>query len=515
MHTAADLIEFRESLCSLFPKRKDAIMNLLDALTSHGHRSNSVVQLSKSSYFERQYSSITDAIADGLPDAPWNEIQRLVYQSTATDCAQSAHRFIIDCTSNPRQFSKRLADRTITHSPNPAPGNNPICVGHQYSLCSKLPDEILTNNKHWLVPLSAVRVKSHQKGNEVGMKQITECIENLGLNDDLSISIGDSLYGTQACRREVSLKKNVVHIFRLNSKRNVFHRPIETSQRMGRKKEFGKKMSLGTPCTHSSCDRETEMTQLSRKGRQQRVSIKCWDNMLLRGSRELHAAKYPLNVIRISITSEAGEPIFKRPLWIGVLGERRHEISLEDAYNNYRARYDTEHLFRFKKNKLLLDAYQTSDVNHEESWWQFCLLAYVQLYLARRIVPCLPELWERYLPEYKNPGTHIIASPSQTQRGFANVLEGIGTPATSCVARGRARGRILGTMQPERQLNPVIFKSKTAAEKKQEAVVSGSEKPTPDSKSQKILELMNFVQSKLGDMNLSPVEFAERLLNTS
>jgi hypothetical protein len=70
---------FRGELYKLFPKRSDAIMNLLDAVTSHGHQCRSIVQLSNASCFDRQYSSITDAIADGLPHANFKEITKLIY----------------------------------------------------------------------------------------------------------------------------------------------------------------------------------------------------------------------------------------------------------------------------------------------------------------------------------------------------------------------------------------------------------------------------------------------------
>ena len=125
------MVNFRQSLYSLFSKRKDAIMNLLDALTSHGHRSNSVVQLSTADCFKRQYSSITDAIADGLPEANWREIKQLVYQQINRVDKRKSNYFIIDCTPNPRPHARKLRDRHVTHAPNPAPGNKPICVGHR------------------------------------------------------------------------------------------------------------------------------------------------------------------------------------------------------------------------------------------------------------------------------------------------------------------------------------------------------------------------------------------------
>ena len=186
-----------------------------------------------------------------------------------------------------------------------------------------------------------------------------------------------------------------------------------------------------------------------------------------------------------------------------------------DAHENYRSRYDTEHLFRFQKNKLLMNTYQTADVEHEERWWQLCLLAYLQLYLAKDIAPILPHPWERYLPEYKNVAQRRVGTPSQTQRGFAKVLAEIGTPAAPCVARGKPCGRVLGEEQEKRPKNPVIFKSKKAVEETKAVIVEDSEKITPNSNLGKISELIKLVEGQLGEMKLSAEKFAKMLLDSS
>ena len=87
----------REKLYSLFPYRRDALFNLLDTLTSRGHESKSIVELSEAKVFERQYSSISDAIADGLPKAPFDRIEQTVFE--ATNVAGTGHVFFTDCTS--------------------------------------------------------------------------------------------------------------------------------------------------------------------------------------------------------------------------------------------------------------------------------------------------------------------------------------------------------------------------------------------------------------------------------
>ena len=93
--------------------------------------------------------------------------------------------------------------------------------------------------------------------------------------------------------------------------------------------------------------------------------------------------RYPFTLIRCVVTDEAGRRVFKHILWLLVMGKRRLEVSLLKAWQAYSQRFDMEHFFRFGKQRLLLTAYQTPEVQHEENWWQIVCLAYVQLWLAR------------------------------------------------------------------------------------------------------------------------------------
>ena len=70
------LIDFRNSLYSLFPNRRDSIFELMDANSASNGNAKSVVQLSKSPFFNREYPSITDAISNGLNDAKWTDIEK-------------------------------------------------------------------------------------------------------------------------------------------------------------------------------------------------------------------------------------------------------------------------------------------------------------------------------------------------------------------------------------------------------------------------------------------------------
>ena len=462
------LTKFRESLYNQFPVRADALMNLLDALSSDGHIARSVVQLSESHQFKRKYSSITDAISNGLSVVDWEGVERLVYHSCFDETARTPPCFLIDTTPCPRPFAKTLEDRNIVHAPNPAPGNKPICVGQAYSCIALLPSEHDAQGKKWLIPLSAKRVRSDEKGNEVGMLQVKDIISQLQLKHDLSASVGDSLYGSEKCREIAGSCEGLVHIFRINRKRNLYSTPKRSSHKTGRgrRKEYGDKMSLANTDTHLKPTATSKTGFLSRSGNVYSVTIDAWDDMLIRGSKRYRGSKHPITLCRVEVKNSEGNLIFKNPLWLGVLGKLRSQLSLVSVYQYYRSRYDIEHFFRFGKSKLLLDAFQTPEVTHEENWWRLCLLAYTQLYLSKSAVSQRPKEWEKYLPEYRrNYQVRELCSPAQVQRGFGSLVDEIGTPAKPSKTRGTASGRKDGYKPQKRAELAIVFKTKAAIKK--------------------------------------------------
>ena len=93
-----------------------------------------------------------------------------------------------------------------------------------------------------------------------------------------------------------------------------------------------------------------------------------WRNVLMRGKRDLPMHRYPFTLVRATVLDKEGRPVFKRALWLIVLGEWRREISLVEAWQAYGPRFDLEHYSHFGKQRLLLAVYRTPDVEHKENW---------------------------------------------------------------------------------------------------------------------------------------------------
>ena len=163
----------------------------------------------------------------------------------------------------------------------------------------------------------------------------------------------------------------------------------------------------------------------------------------------------------------------------------------------------------------MMDSYQTPDIGHEELWWQFCMLAYSQLYMARHLVKATPQPWERYSKAYKESNKQGLTSPSQTQRGFSALLKQIGTPANSPSPRGKAPGRIAGSTQEARVNKDIIFKTKKPSTKPKEIILSDLESDSNISNPKRIDALVEIVQASLTEMNISKEKFSEILINSS
>lgn len=511
------LQNFRNNLYSLFTKRADALFNLLDALCRDGHQYKSVVELSQSVSFERGYSSITDAITRGLNHADFKKIEALVFSNTkAVD--DSPHLFFTDCTANPRPYAKVMQQRGIVHSPNPAPGNKPICVGHQYSLLAMSPQGKRTKNGRWLIPISMKRVDLNEKGNEAGVQQVVELINELGINDELCINTGDSLYGSEGCRKKAVTKRNLVQMFRLSNKRKLYQVPEYLKvQGPGRRKLFGDKVILSKPETHPKPGATQTITMTTKKGKVCQVELTLFKNLLLRGSKNFASQEHPLNVLKAVVTDSDGTLMFKRPLWIALIGERRDEVSPEMAYNTYLNRYDIEHFFRFGKQKLLLDSYQTPELEHEEDWWKFVPLAYVQLYLANQLADLVPKPWERYLPAYKNVHKQATLgkTPSQTQRSFANILEVIGSPAAPSISRGNPLGRATGVVLDKREPQPINFKSSNQQNSSKKSISAATENGQEKTNTNEIDMIMSRLKIDLKKLGLSQSEVVKLLFSSA
>jgi len=410
-------------------------MDLVDALSSNTS-AKTVVELSQNPHFRRHYTALNKAVTvDALPD---QKLAGLACQTIGTPSQRKFHLLGTDVTTNPRPFADTLPDRGFVYQPNTIKGNKPIAIGHQYSLWAWLPAYAPPKTGNWVVPLSIERVPSQANKEMVGAKQLSDLLtdKDLPFGETFCVEVADSAYSKPAYLNANRKHANLVTIVRARGTRTFYRHvvPEEKPPEQGHPTWYGNPFCLKEPETWGAPDQVTDTTFVSRKKISYRVEIQAWHNLLMRGKKDCPMHQHPFTLVQIRWYDPQGNPLFLKPLWLIVMGERRMELSLLDIYEAYLQRYALEHFFRFGKQKLLLDKFQTPDDQHEEHWWRLVALAYLQLWAAKDIASNLPRPWEQYLPlpADKQP------TPAMVLRDMSRIIRQIGTPAPAPKPRGKS-----------------------------------------------------------------------------
>ena len=431
-------------------------MDLVDALSSNTN-AKTVVELSLNPHFRRHYSALNKAIAVSLLTN--QQLARLASQSIGELRQRKFYLLGTDVTSNPRPHAQTLPDRGFVYQPNTIKGNKPIAIGHQYSLWAFLPEPDQSKSGHWVAPLSMQRVASRENKEWVGAKQLGDLLadESLPFGRNLCVEVADSAYSKPAYLHANRDHKNLVTIVRARGTRTFYRLPVPdpASAEKGHPTWYGTPFSLKDAETWGTPDQVAETTFTSHKKIPYHVEIQAWHNLLMRGGKGKPMHQHPFTLVQIRFYNHKGEALFQKPLWLIVMGDRRMELSLLDIYEAYMQRYDLEHFFRFGKQKLLLDKFQTPDDKHEERWWRLVALAYLQLWVAKDLARSLPRPWEQYLP------TRLNQSPTSAMalRDMSRIIRQIGTPASAPKPRGKSPGRRKGTKLTPRPRQPVMKKA--------------------------------------------------------
>jgi hypothetical protein len=452
------LTQFRHEVYQNFNncKRTDTLMDLVDALSSNT-TARSVVELSLNPHFRRHYTALNKAVVvDALPD---QKLADLACQTIGAPSQRKFHLLAPDVTSALRPFADTLPDRGFVYQPNTIKGHKPIAIGPQYSFWAWLPEHAPQKTGNWVVPLSMQRVSSQSNKELVGAKQLRDLLtdKNLPFGKTFCVEVADSAYSKPAYLNANREHTHLVTIARARGTRTFYHRPAPDDKpaEKGHPTWYGKPFRLKEPETWDAPDQVAETTFVSRKKVTYRVEIQAWHNLIMRGSKGWPMRQYPFTLVKIRWYNQKGEALFQKPLWLIVMGDRRMELSLLDIYEACLQRYDLEHFFRFGKQKLLLDKFQTPDEKHEEHWWRLVALAYLQLWVAKDVASHLPRPWEQYLPSPvdKQP------SPAMVLRDMSRIIRQIGTPAPAPKPRGKSPGRRKGAKLSPRSRQPVRKKA--------------------------------------------------------
>lgn len=74
------------------------------------------------------------------------------------------------------------------------------------------------------------------------------------------------------------------------------------------------------------------------------------------------------------------------PYCLIIVEKRREELTLKEFYESYDSQSGLEHFFRFGKQKLLINSYQTPDTPREENLWKVMQMDYLTLWVILIVV---------------------------------------------------------------------------------------------------------------------------------
>lgn len=439
-------------------------MEVVDALSGQ-QNARSVAELSLAASFQRTYSSLYKSIA--ACSLSNEDLARLGASQLPAPAKRNFWLLATDVSSHPRRYSDKLADRACVYEPTVIQGNAPITLGHQYSTVVGLPEKEEAEAA-WVVPLSASRVTTAEDKELVGAKQLRQLLENpqLPFHDQLCVNVADSSYSKPACLYPQCQQTNLVQVVRVRRNRVFFRQPTPDPKQKAQRGHpcwYGERFALKEPETWGVPEATHTFSVSNRQGKTHRVEIQVWRNLLMRGQTKpasLPMHQHPFTLLRIQFYRADGSLVYKHALWLIIIGDRREEVAPQPAYLAYRQRFDLEHAYRFCKQRLLLTHYQTPEVAYEQTWWRLVLLAYLQLWVARKSASGLPRPWERYLPTMKSPTS---LTPSSVQRDFSRITRQLGTPARPPKPRGYSSGRLAGAAVTKRERQIVVTKSKKKA----------------------------------------------------
>lgn len=336
-----------------------------------------------------------------------------------------------DITSVFREHSPTLEERGVVYRPNTSiKENKPVGIGHHISCIGY--NVSLENNSigqssssNWNIPLSFRRVALSENKNAFTAIQVKEVLEGIGAKG-LVVNCLDSNYHSPGYIAPTANVPNLVNIIRISCSRNVWGRAIadkkgKGGETRGAKSIYGAKYKLSEAqswdCEHSE---EVFIPFTQKNGKELIVRIQSWDNRKIRTKRGHSMKEHSARLIRIEMLDHDRKPFHHRALWLTVWGKRRGELSLKNIFLAYRNRFDIEHFFRFAKQRLLLNSYQTADLQHSENWLKIVQLSYWLLWIAQeelRAEKLKTPKWQQYLPLEKQRVEKAGAlSPTQVKK---------------------------------------------------------------------------------------------------
>lgn len=456
------------------------LASLVMALASF-EKAHSVVGLSESPLFHHQYSSIADAIhgicaKESDYEAISTKIRRfcLSYYPPPVD---TIYRFNSDSSTVLKLFSPTLQDRSQVYVPNNViPSNKPLSVGYRTSAIT------LSDSDGWQLPVALKRINTNQTATECLIKQLSALFDDQSLpfqQADLVVNRLDRGFGNAQYLSPSYRHHNLVSVVRLRQGQKLYL-PATALSTGGRPPIYDKTPRYLYPQSQTKTIQYKgelrdifqssifdiaptavqQVETITKKGKKITHTLTQWDNLLLRTKKGKKMSDKPLNLVAVvSVDSESGVAIFKQPLFVVVSGKHKDKLSPQDAFWEYTQRYGIESFFRFGKQILWLDKFQTPDVQHLDNWILVLQLAVFLLFLTACDAPHRCSKWQQYVPIEKEP-SKVRLTIAQARKSAESLFLTFATSPFLPLKYQKGKPRAKGQSQSKRRRYEIVKKKK-------------------------------------------------------
>ena len=316
----------------------------------------SVVQLSESPVFHFQFSSISDAVTNLARTSAERLDRRETLQKLFLEHFEM--KPIIDWQSDGvslfREHSKCLKDLQFVYKANTViRGNKPIGIGYPL-LFVNLADFA---NK-WSLPFEVEIVGKETDYVSLAAKKFKEICQRREFQERLNINTADASFGCPKYLSPTSKIKNLVSITRLRHGKKVCF--AERKATSGAPQIYGEDWYLREASGDWSLrrkeqtiikyqrsiyekepDEQTVVFTQTKKGRELRIEIRRWNEMLMHTSDgySMKEAEFDMVSFRV-LDRTTGERVFTEDVFVSVIGRERKRLKLKEVYQRFRRRFD-------------------------------------------------------------------------------------------------------------------------------------------------------------------------------
>lgn len=481
--------QFCLDLLGLGLRHNKALVNLVMAMSSQ--KVSSAVRLSENPVYHYQYSSISDAVGHLSYDGKGLEgLERLIQERCLKDYWSLGDLVILqtDKTSVVKAHSPTLADRThVPIANSKVGGNKPVNLGYEYSFVN-----LHAGEGKWSLPLSSQRIGLEDKSGSVAARQIRrllDCNREVLKSTRLIANNLDSGYANPGYLDEVKDLSELVSVVRLRAGTKVWDRASIGEQKVGKcpkvygccyhlveqsgwKTYHNKPQNGGAYQSHQRAikdkvpDEHLTWGDTIGKDRPVTVTLRRYCDMLFRTRDGCPMLDKPFDLVCVEVRDDkTNKLVFARPMFLAVFGHKKGQLSTRQTYDSYRKRYDIEPFFRFAKQNMALNGFQTPHQQHLNNWMYVIILAVWLLYTARNDLSNQPQKWQQYLPSEKKPPGQAL-SLAQAQKAALIYLLTFDSIPFLPVKSKPGPGRQKGMSQPQRTKYPYRIKNTQVKPKK-------------------------------------------------